>query len=50
MPMMPRFGLTEGGRWVKSLQLSSVDRLSSLSACRREIGIIFPLCDEGDDE
>lgn len=49
MPMLPRFGLVVGGRGSKSLQLLSVDRLSSLTICRREIGIIFPLCDDGDD-
>lgn len=46
---MPRFGLVIGGRGWKSLQLSSVDRLSYHTVCLREIGIIFPLCDEGDD-
>lgn len=47
---MLRFGLAEGGRGSKSLIRHNVDRLSSHTVCLREIGIIFPLCDEGDDE
>ena len=46
---MPRFGLVIGGRGMKSLQVFNLDRPSSLTVCLREIGIIFPLCDEGDD-
>lgn len=31
------------GRGIKSLKVFTLDRLPSLSVCRREIGIIFPL-------